>query len=71
MKKMIGSGEWATELCEAFGEDPGGVRRMTLDVSPGEVVTVTLEKFVDKGNSEVIKVIKKHIWVEDAPEKDE
>ena len=65
MRKMIGVGEWASELCRAFGEEPGEVRVIDLHIEVGEVVTVTIEKFVDRDNKKVLAVVKKVVWVED------
>ena len=65
MKKMIGVGEWASELCLAFGEEPGEVSSITLHVAVNEAVTVTIEKFVDRDNKKVLAVVKKVVWVED------
>ena len=68
MKKMIGMGEWASELCSAFGEDPGEIRAITLHVAVDNVVTVTIEKYVSVDNVKVIEIVKKVIWVEDDEE---
>ena len=65
MIKVAGKGDWGRELCEAFGEDPNEVRRITLDVSTDEPVVVSIEKYVDRENSAVIRIIKKYVWEED------
>ena len=65
MKKMIGVGEWASELCRAFGEEPGEVSCITLHVAVDKAVTVTIEKFVSVDNKKVLAVVKKVVWVED------
>ena len=61
---MIGSGEWATELCRALGGNPSLNRKFTLMVEVGTAVTVTFEQFVNKDDG-IIEIIKKVAWIED------
>ena len=70
MTAIIGCSEWGRELCRAFGEDPKGVRAITLRSEPNVIVTVTIEKFVDKDNTKILETIKKVAWVEDESEEE-
>jgi hypothetical protein len=69
MGKMIGNGDWASDLCRAFGENPKEVKSIKLFVASGEVVTVKIEKFVNDDNTVIIETIKKVAWVEDDEQK--
>ena len=63
MSFMNGNGDFAVALCNALGENPDNVRGVVLRVYVGEVVTATIEKYVDKSNSdEVVEVIKTCEW---------
>ena len=65
MVKLIGFGEWASELARAFGENPKETRSITLYCSVDEAVTVAIEKYVDGENGEkVLQTIKKIAWIE-------
>ena len=63
MKKMYGHGEWAADLCRAFGEEPSEVRSITLHIEPDDAVYVTVSKFVDGENRKIIELIQKVAWV--------
>ena len=57
------TGDFAISLCKALGEDPDNIRGIVLRVYVGEVVTATIEKFVDKSKgAEVVTVVKSVEW---------
>jgi xanthine dehydrogenase molybdopterin-binding subunit B len=68
MAHMTGIGKWASELSRALGEDPGEVRSINLHCEVHQVVTCTIEKYVQRENKRVLEVIKKVIWTEDIKE---
>ena len=65
IKKMVGSGPWASALAEAFGENPNGTFDITLRDSPHEPVRVEIKKYIDANASEIIEVINKVVWVDE------
>lgn len=68
MAKMIGRGEWASDLCSALGENPRLVRCIDLHVGVDSPIVATIEKYVDSDNKVVIETIKKVVWVEEPQE---
>ena len=66
MPKMLGGGnDWVRELVRAFGEDPAETRSLFLSVVVNEAVTVTIEKYVDRNNTDAIQIIKKIVWTDE------
>ncbi len=65
---VLGSGEWASALAEALGEDPSGSYDIELSCVANDVVRVTIKKFVDVDNQEIIDVIKKVAWEKSDPD---
>ena len=62
---MTGQGEFAISLLLALGEDPSKTRGVVLRCYVDEVVTATIEKFVDiNEGDEVVKVVKTVTWKE-------
>jgi len=53
------------ELVRAFGEDPAETRSLFLSVVVNEAVTVTIEKYVDRNNTDAIQIIKKIVWTDE------
>jgi hypothetical protein len=66
MERLKGHGEWAIDLCKAFGENPDKVRKIDLTVEVGKPVIVSFQKFVKDDNGiSIIQMIKKIAWVEE------
>jgi len=72
MAKILGNGQWASDLLKALGEDPSRTRKITLVCEVGNPVIVTIEKFVfDTATEPFLEVIRKAAWIkEENGEKD-
>ncbi len=64
MAKMSGTDPWVHELCLALGEDPKGVKSITIRIAVGEIVSATIEKYVDRENTHFLETIRKVGWKE-------
>lgn len=65
MTKVIAPSPEITELLKALGIEGLRARNVTISIKPNEVVTATIEIFVDKST---IEILTKYAWKE--PEKE-